>query len=100
MALEIRTAAELIALDVEGRGPARRAARETDLLQRVFRAFVERAEPVRVSEIVSAFPAQPPAGLLEALAKLDNDDLLRIDAGRVDLAYPFSSSPTPFVVDL
>ena len=34
MALEIRTAAELIAVDVEGRGAARRAARETELLQR------------------------------------------------------------------
>jgi hypothetical protein len=100
MALEIKTAAELIALDVEGRGVARRAARETKLLQRVLRAFVERAEPVRVDEILSAFADQPPESLLVALAQLDEDDLVRIDAGRVDLAYPFSASPTPFVVDL
>lgn len=100
MEVEIRTAAELIALDVEGRGAARRAARETELLQRVLRAFVERAEPVRVDEIVSAFSALPPERVLEALAKLDKEDLVRIDAGHIDLAYPFSVSPTPFVVVL
>ena len=43
MMVEIRTAAELIALDVEGRGAARRAARQTALLQHVLRAFVDRA---------------------------------------------------------
>ena len=100
MALEIRTAAEVIALDVEGRGPARRAARETELLRRVLRAFVDRAGPVQVDEIVSAFPAQTPERVREALAKLDTEDLIRLDAGRVDLAYPFSAALTPFVLDL
>ena len=100
MALEIRTAAELIALDVEGRGAGRRAARETEVLQRVLQAFVDRPGPVRVDEIVSAFPGRAAESLLEALAKLNEDDLVRIDAGRVNLAYPFSASPTPFVVDL
>ena len=96
----MRTAAELIALDVEGRGAARRPARETELLRRVLRAFVDQAGPVRVDEIVSAFPAQPSESVLEALAKLDEEDLLRLDAERVDLAYPFSASPTAFVIDL
>lgn len=100
MALEIRTATELIALDVEGRGVARRAARETALLQRVLRTFVDRAGPVQVDEIVSAFPAQARESLLEALARLDEEDLVRLDAGRVDLAYPFSASPTPFAIEL
>jgi Alkylmercury lyase len=100
VAVEMRTAAELIALDVEGRGAARRAARETELLRRVLRAFVDQAGPVRVDEIVSAFPAQPSESVLEALAKLDEEDLLRLDAERVDLAYPFSASPTAFVIDL
>jgi hypothetical protein len=100
MALEIRTAAELIALDVEGRGAARRAARETPLLQRVLRAFVDRAGPVGFDEIGSAFPAWAPGSVLEALRKLDEEDLLRMDAGRIDLAYPFSASPTAFVVDV
>jgi len=100
MTLEIRTAAELIALDVEGRGPARRAAREAPLLRRVLRAFVDRAGPVPVDAIVSAFPAPASASLLEALATLDEEDLLRLEAGRIDLAYPFSAAPTPFVVDV
>lgn len=100
MGVEMRTAAELIALDVEGRGAARRAARETEPLRRVLRAFVDQAGPVRVDEIVSAFPAQPSESVLEALAKLDEEDLLRLDAERVDLAYPFSASPTAFVIDL
>ena len=100
MAVEIRTAAELIALDVEGRGAARRAARETTLMQCVLLTFVDRVGSVSVDEIVSAFPTQAPESLVEALAKLDREDLVRIDAGRVDLAYPFSAAPTAFVVEL
>jgi Alkylmercury lyase len=66
----------------------------------VFRAFVDRAGSVQVDEIVAAIPDQAPERVLEALTTLDEDDLLRIGAGRVDVAYPFSASPTPFVVDL
>jgi hypothetical protein len=98
--LEIRTAAELIALDMEGRQVARRAARETELLQRIFRAFVERAGPVRLDEIASAFSGQAPDSIAQALDRLDDDDLLRIRGGDVDVAYPFSGSPTPFIVHL
>jgi hypothetical protein len=100
MGLEIKRAAELIALDVEGRGAARRAARETALLRRVLQAFVDRAGPVRVDEIVAAVPARAPESVREALAKLDDEDLVRITAGQIDLAYPFSAAPTPFVVDV
>jgi hypothetical protein len=100
MALEIKTAAQLIALDLEGRQVARRAARETELMRAVFRAFVERAGPIRVEEIAAAVPGRPPDTVFEDLEKLNDDDLLRIRTGRVDLAYPFSGSPTPFVVDL
>jgi hypothetical protein len=100
MAVEVRTAAELIALDVEGRGAARRAARETPLLRYVLRAFVDRARPVQVGQILSAFPTQAPDTVRAALEKLDEEDLIRLDADRVDLAYPFSASPTPFLLDL
>ena len=31
---------------------------------------------------------------------LDNDDLIRIRDGQIDVAYPFSASPTPFLVRL
>lgn len=100
MMLEIKSAGEMIALDVEGLQATRRAARETAILQRVFRAFVDRAEPVRVEEIVSAFPDLSPERVLEALAKLDEEDLIRMRAGRIDIAYPFSAAATPFAVDL
>jgi hypothetical protein len=100
MTLEIKTAAELIALDNEGRQAARRAARETELMRHVLRTFVDRTDPVQVEEIVATFPGQLPEKVFEALATLDEDDLVRISAGRVDLAYPFSVAPTPFVVDL
>jgi Alkylmercury lyase len=100
MELEIRTAAELIDLDIEGRGRARRAARETELMRRVFQAFVDRAGSVPVDEIVSAFPDRAPEHVRETLTKLDAEDLIRLGAGRVDLAYPFSGVPTAFVVDL
>jgi hypothetical protein len=49
--LEITTADVLIALDVEGRGRARRAARETSLPRRILRTFVERGGPIPVDEI-------------------------------------------------
>ena len=94
MALEIKTAAEVIALDLEGRGAARRAARETGVLRRVLRSFVEAAGPVRLDAIVSAFPAQSPERVLETLARLDEEDLVRIVAsenGRSGLSIGGSS---------
>jgi Alkylmercury lyase len=100
MTLEIKTAAELIALDMEGRQVARRAARETALMHRVLQTFVDRPGPVPVQDIAASFAAQPAEKVFEALATLDEDDLIRIRDGLVDLAYPFSVSPTPFVVDL
>jgi hypothetical protein len=100
MTLEVATAAQLIALDVEGRGATRRAARETKLLRRVFRAFLDSMDPILVEDIAASFPDQAPEKIFGDLARLDKDDLIRIRGGRVDLAYPFSASPTPFVVDL
>jgi hypothetical protein len=98
--LVIKTADELIALDVEGRGKARRAARETPASTRVLRAFLDRGGPVPVDEIVSGLPHAPAEALREALIRLDDDDLIRIRDGHVDIAYPFSASPTAFVVRL
>ncbi len=100
MGVEVRTAAELIALDVEGRGPARRAARETAVMRGVLAAFVERPGAVAVDALLTAIPGEAPERVREALAQLDRDDLIRLDGGRVDLAYPFSAAPTPFVVEL
>ncbi len=100
MALEIRTAAELTDPALEARWTTRRAARETEVLQQVLRAFVERPGPVEVKQIVAAFADGPPEGIREDLARLDEDDLIQIREGLVDVAYPFSAFPTPFVVQL
>jgi len=32
----------------------------------------------------------------DAIMALDTDDLIRVRAGQVDMAYPFSAAPTPF----
>ena len=95
--LEIKTADELIALDVEGRGRTRRAGRETFASRRILRIFLDRGGPIPVDEIVAAFQDDP---IHQTLAALDNDDLIRIRDGHIDIAYPFSACPTPFVVRL
>jgi Alkylmercury lyase len=100
MALEIRTAAELTDPELEARWTTRRAARETDVLQQVLRAFVEGPGPVAVEQIVAAFADGPSEGIRQDLARLDEDDLIQIRDGLVDVAYPFSAFPTPFVVQL
>jgi len=98
--LEIKTANELIALDVEGRGRARRAGRETLASRRILRIFLDRGGPIPVDEIVAAFQDGPGEAIHQALAALDNDDLIRIRDGHIDIAYPFSASTTAFVVRL
>lgn len=88
--LPIKTADELMA-DALERQVARRAARQTALVQQIFRIFVARGGPIPVHDIA----AGP-----EALSALDDDDLIRVRDGHVDIAYPFSAAPTPFVVRL
>jgi Alkylmercury lyase len=100
MALEIRTAAELSDPELEARWTTRRAARETAVLQQVLRAFVERPGPAEVEQIVAAFADGPSEDIRQDLARLDEDDLIQIRDGLVDVAYPFSAFPTPFVVQL
>jgi len=96
--LVILTADELIALDVEGRGRARRAARESSTATRILQMFLDRSGPFPVGEIVARLQHGSAESVHDALAKLDDEDMIRISDGRVDLAYPFSASPTPFLV--
>lgn len=89
--LVIMTADELMALDVEGRGKARRTAREATLPRRILRAFLERGGPIPIDEAVVD---------RDALVRLDDADLIRIRDGSIDIAYPFSAAATAFVVRL
>lgn len=98
--LKIKTAEELADPALEARWAARRAARETDVLQRILRTFVERAGPIPVDDIVAAFQDRPAEDIHDALVRLDGDDLIRVREGHVDIAYPFSAAPTPFTVRL
>ena len=98
--LEIKTADELIDQDLEARWTTRRAARQTEVFHRILRIFLDRGGPIRVEEIVAAFPDGPAQAVHEALVALDGDDLIRIRDGQVDIAYPFSAWPTPFVARL
>ena len=89
--LVIKTADELIALDVEDRRKARRVARDAPMPKRILRAFLERGGPIPVEEV---------AADLDALIRLDDEDLIRIRDAHIDIAYPFSAAPTAFVVRL
>jgi hypothetical protein len=100
MTLQIKTAAELVDPALEARWTTRRVARETEILQVSLRAFLERPDPIVVEEIIRAFPERAPDDIRAALTRLDEDDLIQIRDGRVDLAYPFSATPTSFVVYL
>ncbi len=100
MSFAIKTAAELTDPDLEARWARRRAGRETAILQAILRHFVEQPGPVAVERIGRTFPERTPGEIREALARLDEDDLIQVGDGRVDLAYPFSARPTPFVVHL
>ena len=85
---EIRTAEEFAAHDFQSLWLARRAARERPEFRRILQLFVERGGPVPIDEISPA------------LVALDDEDLIRIRDGKVDVAYPFTASPTSFVVRL
>lgn len=98
--LVIASADEVMTVDAVARQASRRAARQTDVLQMVLRRFVDRGGPVPLEEIVSAFSVERRPGVADSLAALDADDLLRVQGDRIDLAYPFSAAPTPFVVHL
>ena len=98
--LTIKTADELMALDLQDRWRARRAGRETQVSKQVLRAFLDRGGPIPAEDIAAAFRDIPAAAIHQALAALDHDDLLRLRDGQIDVAYPFTASPTPFVIRL
>jgi hypothetical protein len=98
--LRITTADALKAQDSLERQAARRAARQQPLMQLIFRTFLEGGGPIAVEDLIAARSDSQPERLRQALRALDDDDLIRLDAGRIDLAYPFSAVPTPFRVHL
>ena len=96
--LAIATAEELKAQNPLERQVARRAAREKSLPRLILRAFLDRGGPIPVEDIVSVLPQAAPEATRDSLATLEDEDLIRIRAGQIDVAYPFSAAPTPFLV--
>lgn len=100
MALEIKTAVELVDAQLEARWAARRSGPWADILQGLYRAFLDRAGPIPVDEIHRVLPGRPREAVHEALTALDADDLIVVRDGRVTAAYPFSGEATAFAVIL
>lgn len=98
--LEIKTADELVDPELEARWTLRRVARQGGVLQQVLQVFVERGGPVPVEEIAAAFPHTAPDTVFDALGKLDEEDLIQIRNGRIEVAYPLAAAPTSFLVRL
>lgn len=98
--LEIKTADELVDPELEARWALRRAARQADVLRHVLGAFAERPGPVSVDAVVAALTDRPPQAVRDSLSKMDEDDLIQLEDGRVQIAYPFSARPSPFVMRL
>ena len=95
--LVILTADALKALNSLERQAARRTAREQPLAQLILRAFLQRGSAIPVEDIIGS-PEHAVDAAYDAIAALDDDDLIRIRTGLIDMAYPFSAVPTPFRV--
>src|SRR5512145_1619892 len=96
---EITTADRIIDTELE-RQVGRRAVRETPVMQAIYRAFVARGGPVPVETLTAAVPGMSPDAVASRLAALDEDDLIQINDGQVEIAYPFAARSTPFAVRL
>ena len=98
--LEIKTAEELITPELEAEWAARRSARRSPILQHVLRAFLTVGGPVSLEAVEAALPGYTRDALREHLTALDAQDLIQLGAEGVEIAYPFSATPTSFVVHL
>src|SRR5258706_336255 len=78
------------------RQAARRATRQQPLVRLILRTFLQRGGPIPVEDIVAGLPDSRAEAVHDALVALDDDDLIRVRAGQIDVAYPFSGPPTPF----
>src|SRR5260370_22884986 len=92
----IMTADELKALNSLERQAARRAAREQPLVRLILRTFLQRGGPIPIKDIVASSPDGRAEAVHDALTALDDEDVIRVRAGQVDIAYPFSAAPTTF----
>jgi hypothetical protein len=100
VALEIKTADELVDPEMEARWTARRVDRQTAVLQHILRAFIEDGGPVPVEALRRRIGDGASGSLTDELARLHEHDVILLADGHVRLAYPFSGVPTAFLVVL
>ena len=100
MSLDIRTADELMDRELEARWAERRLGPQAEVLRWLLRTFADHGGPVLVSEVEAAFPEQSVMTVRDELANLDRADLILMAGHEIPLVYPFSATPTAFVVTL
>ncbi len=100
--LEVKRADELLDAEFIAKWQDRRAigpfARTVH--GKILERFLATGGPVKVEEVAVVLPAHDPGEVADAIARLDEKDLILVDGGRVILAYPFSGTPTGFLVVL
>ncbi len=99
--LQIKTAEEVIAAADDADAQTRRhAARQGPIVQAIYRCLLAHGRPVTAEEITAVLPGVLREAVENDLASLDEDDLIQLEEGRVAIAYPFMTGPSPFVVTL
>jgi hypothetical protein len=93
--LEIRTADELTSPELEAEWAARRAARRSPVLQHIWRTFHAVGGPIPLATLERTLASDGPEAARQHLDGLDAQDLIQLGAEGVEIAYPFSASPTP-----
>ena len=97
---EVKQAARLLDAEFVAKWRDRRSL--DPLAWAVLGALLERlvalGGPVRVEEVPALLPWHEPAQVADAIARLDEKDLIMVRDSQVMLAYPFAGTPTPFGV--
>ena len=91
MTLEIRNAAERA---------KRRDARQGAALHVIWQQFMDHGGPVPPAAVERSLPDLTAADVGAAVRALDEADLVLLEEGVIQLAYPFTTGPNTFAVEL
>jgi len=99
---EVKEAAELLDSGFLAKWQERRAldplARTT--LRTILQQVVASGRPMKVEELAALLPAHDPGEVSDAMARLDEKDLIVVLEEQVIVAYPLAGIPTAFTVIL
>ena len=91
MAFEIRNAVERA---------RRRDARQGAALHAVWQHFMDHGGPVPLEAVEQSVATEPSVDVREAIKALDEADVVLLEDGVIQFAYPFTTGPNPFAVEL